>query len=334
MEVYILTEGGSSIGFGHVTRCISIYQALEEKGVKPILIVNGDDSLTDILRNFNFEIFDWLTNRDRIFKKVGNSDIVLIDSYLADQKFYKDISTIIKLPVFYDDYRRIDYTKGIVINGNIYANELNYAKTKNISYLLGPKYLPLRKEFWYIPEKKVRTKVENILITFGGSDLRNMTPRILKFFVHRYPDLNKIVIVGNGFKNTNEIRSVVDKRTELIYNPNAMTMRDMMLEADIAISAGGQTLYELARVGVPTIAIAVAENQLLNVHAFKNAGFIEYAGWWEDESLFNNLVNCFHSILDVSVRKDKVSLGRKIVDGLGSLRIAERISLYESEYTK
>ena len=31
MKVFIITEGGKNIGFGHITRCLSLYQALKEK---------------------------------------------------------------------------------------------------------------------------------------------------------------------------------------------------------------------------------------------------------------------------------------------------------------
>ena len=55
---------------------------------------------------------------------------------------------------------------------------------------------------------------------------------------------------------------------------------------DLAISASGQTLYELACIGVPTIAIGIIDNQKNNIKNWINQGFIEYAGCWNDESYF------------------------------------------------
>ena len=49
MKVYILTEGGYDIGIGHVTRCLSLYQAFEVKGIKPFFIINGDETVKDLL---------------------------------------------------------------------------------------------------------------------------------------------------------------------------------------------------------------------------------------------------------------------------------------------
>ena len=54
---------------------------------------------------------------------------------------------------------------------------MNYSKRENINYLVGNKFIPLRKDFWNIPKLKINDNIENILITMGGNDLRNLTPK-------------------------------------------------------------------------------------------------------------------------------------------------------------
>ncbi|WP_456392075.1 UDP-2,4-diacetamido-2,4,6-trideoxy-beta-L-altropyranose hydrolase [Persephonella sp.] len=323
IKVFILTEGSKKIGFGHITRCLSLYQAFEEKGIKPKFIINGDDSIVDLIKDTSYEILDWLTDRNIILDKIYGADIVIIDSYLADSDFYKEISSIAKIPVYIDDNRRIDYPKGVVVNGNIYAKDLNYSKKEGITYLLGTKYTPLRKEFWKVPEKEIRKNVESVMITFGGDDIRSMTPKILKLLSEEYPDLKKNVVIGKGFKNIEEIKYVADKNTNLIYYPDAEGMKKIMLESDIAISAGGQTLYELARVGVPTIAVAVADNQLGNVKGWHEANFIEYAGWWAERYVLKNVKFFLDRLNNFALRKKKSLIGKKFVDGKGSRNIID-----------
>jgi len=68
MKVCILTEGGRNIGFGHITRCVSIYQAFEERGILPLLIINGDETVKDLLQNKNYRIFDWLSDHSLLFE--------------------------------------------------------------------------------------------------------------------------------------------------------------------------------------------------------------------------------------------------------------------------
>ena len=73
-------------------------------------------------------------------------------------------------------------------------------------------------------------------------------------------------------------------------------MLNLMLKSDICISGGGQTTYELARVGVPTIGICLAENQKNNLMGWKSLGFIENLCWDnEDESLIEEIYNSFNS---------------------------------------
>ena len=67
MRTFILTEGGKDIGFGHLTRCISLYQAFEEREVVPEFIVNGDDTVLDLLKGKKYQIFNWLEERNKLF---------------------------------------------------------------------------------------------------------------------------------------------------------------------------------------------------------------------------------------------------------------------------
>jgi len=179
MKVCIITEGSSFTGFGHVTRCISLYQAFEEKGIKPLFIVNGDNTVKDFIKNINHEIFNWLNEENKLFNLISNADVGIIDSYLADYTLYGNISKSFRIPVYIDDNKRIDYPGGIVINGTIHSEDLHYPERKDVTYLLGSKYIPLRKEFWDVPEKEIKETIKNVMITFGGDDSRNMTPKEL-----------------------------------------------------------------------------------------------------------------------------------------------------------
>jgi len=326
MKVFIITEGGKDIGFGHITRCLSLYQAFEEKEIIPELILNSDGNIEYLLKGVNYQIFNWLDEKSKLFERVKDADIAIIDSYLADVSVYNTLSELVKLSVYVDDNKRLSYPKGIVVNGGIYAEELNYPYKNGVAYLLGTKYTPLRKEFWEVPEKKIKEKVESIMITFGGDDAKNMTPKILVLLNDEYPNLIKNVIIGRAFQNIDEIKKCENKNTNLIYYPDAEKMKEIMSESDIAISACGQTLNELASVGVPTIGICVTENQLRNVKGWEKAGFLEYAGWYEEGNFVERLKNLLKDLEDVNARKSKSTAGKKLVDGRAGLRIYEFVT--------
>jgi UDP-2,4-diacetamido-2,4,6-trideoxy-beta-L-altropyranose hydrolase len=326
MKVFIITEGGKNIGFGHITRCLSLYQSFKERGILPKFIINGDDNIEYLLKNVNYQIFNWLDERNKLFEIIKDADIAVIDSYLADISLYNKIANLVKIPVYVDDNKRLDYPDGVVLNGNIHAETLNYPKKDGIIYLLGTKYTHLRKEFWEVPEKKIKEKIESIMVTFGGSDAKNMTPKILAFLNDKYQNLIKNVIIGKAFQNIDEIKKYTDKNTNLIYYPDAEKMREIMLESDIAISAGGQTLNELASVGVPTIGVCIAENQLGNVKGWEKVGFLEYVGWYNKSNILEKIENSIKYLGKIKLRKSKSKIGREFVDGKSSLRIIDEIT--------
>lgn len=321
MNVIILTEGGKDYGYGHIARCSSIFQAFVHYNIFPDFIVNGDESIKSILPSINVRNYNWLNDLSVISK----ADIVVIDSYLVDLDVYNKISSKVPLVVYVDDNNRLNYPGGIVVNGTLDASGMGYVQRENIKYLVGNDFIPLRKDFWNIPKLKINESIENILITMGGNDLRNLTPKILKSLKDNYPDTNKKIIIADSFNNTSEIVSLKDNSVELIYSPDSNQIINTMSSVDLAISASGQTLYELACIGVPTIAIGIIDNQKNNIKNWINQGFIEYAGCWNDDNLLDNILDKINYLQDMNIRYDKRLLGINAVNGKGSLNIVKNI---------
>ncbi len=322
MRVYIITEGGKEIGFGHIARCSALYDAFLEKGIEPLFIINGDESVRGLLKGRDYIIFDWLSERQKLFDIIRYADVGIIDSYLAPLNLYERIEKIVKVPVYIDDNKRLEYPRGVVLNGNIYAEGMAYPEKREMVYLLGTKYTPLRKEFWFFPEKKVKEKLEKVMITFGGDDKRRLTSNILKLLVKSFPDVTKVVIIGKGFKDMDFYEGY---GVTLIWHPDGIKMRDIMLDVDIAVSAGGQTIYELARTGTPPVVVGVAENQRNNIIAWKDRGFIRYAGWWDDKYLYENVILGVKALIPYETRKKLADFGRSLIDGKGALRVVDTV---------
>ena len=322
MKVTILTEGGRDIGYGHITRCTSIYEAFEEIGKQSQLIVNGDETIEDLLKGKNYKVFNWLDDQQLLFEILDNANIVFIDSYLAEHDIYERISEQVKTAVYFDDDLRIDYPGGFVLNGAIFAEQMPYPKKEDVTNLLGTMYTPIRREFWDTPPKLIRKEVETLMVTFGGSDMCNVTPMVQKVLNKTYPYLQKRIIVTRLFANMSEIKKLQDKNTELIYEPDAVELKEVMFESDIAISAGGQTLYELARVGVPTIGICIAQNQLQNVNGWSKSGFLEYIGRYNDKDIQSKLIAALKKMKSYNKRFICSKKTRELIDGKGSRRVS------------
>ena len=322
MQVLIATEGSNQLGIGHVIRCMSLYQAFEDEGIQAEIIMYGDDAAISIVRKATHIISHWIDDTKSLYEKARHADIVIIDSTLAPFKIYKSISSLTKVTVYFDDNKRIDYPKGIVINRTIHAELFDYKKKSDNVYLFGLKYLPLTKAFWYVPNKRISKQIQNMMISFGGSDPREMTPKVLKYINKKYPRMHKMIVIGKAFENVSQIKKLADSNSKLYYFPTGESIKNIMLKADIAISAGGQTLYELARIGVPTVGVAVVDNQLNNIKGLEKVKFLEFAGWWNDKNIMSSLTEKIDVLSDYKVRKEKSIIGRSLVDGYGSVRIA------------
>lgn len=281
MKAVVITESGGDMGFGHLMRCRSICAELEKAGVKAHFIVNKYPALNN------------------------NFDLAIVDSYRLNRAAYLKIWQKTGLLVCIDDNKRLDYPDGIVINGAVYAKDLDYHKCAGVNYLLGPRYSPLRSEFSACGIRSIKKDIRNVLITFGGSDFRTMSLKTVNFFLSEFPDLKINVLVGS--------------------NLNARGMIGLMRSSDVAISAGGQTLYELACTGTPTVGVCVADNQLNNLRGWVKLGFLKFCGWYNDKNLFDNLKKAMACIEDVNIRKKMSRVGQMFVDGKGSKRISGEI---------
>lgn len=304
-SVTIFTECGREYGYGHLMRCLAIAQGFKVAGIDSVFYIRGDAEPENILNEFKWSCLEWLENTPDVKDR-----IVIVDSYHADEAFCTKLYNKAGKVLFIDDYNRIPYPGGFVLNSVIGAKEIGYSKNNKITYLLGPKYHPLRREFWDVPEKVINRKVKKILITFGGSDMTNETPGVLRFLHENYTELEKHVIIGKGFSNIEKIKNNADDKTVLIMHPDAEVMKSEMLECDVGISAAGQTIYELARVGIFTYAVKVAENQDKNLTRWMETGFL---------SLFDTSI----IFPEKKYREGSCSIGREIIDGQGVHRIVD-----------
>lgn len=325
LNVLFLTEGSKKIGLGHLTRCSALYDAFVKKNIQPKMLIYGDESVSSILTGKNYYLLDWVHNESNLEQYLNNT-ICIIDSYKTPLEKYQEISSKSVLCAYIDDNNRLHYPKGIVINSNIYADQLPFPQDKNITYLLRTQYIPLRACFSTPVKRKKNKGINSIMLTFGGDDIQNMTPKIMRSLLTEIPHIKLNVVIGSGFsqKNIKQIQDMSNDKTTLIYYPNDEKMKKTMVQSDIAISAGGQTLYELIVTKTPTIAITIADNQVNNVMYLSKTNFVQNAGYWNNSNLDKNILKCIHTIKN-NFRKKNETKQSIVIDGRGATRIVSAI---------
>ncbi len=274
IKIAIRADGGPKIGMGHITRCLALAEELAGDNCIITFIIKRDETTIDLISSKGFKTialprlsFDEEINFMKIVVKCF--DILITDSYDIDLKYLMEMKNTGIYLITIDDLNHLEsYPSDVVINGNIYAEDLNYKSTYgNTQFLLGPEYILLRKEFIGLSQRKINKKCNNILITMGGSDPVHFSLSISEQLIDLGIKLH--VVIGPAFDE--QYKSFLmdfashHGNVSLYKSLPADRMRDLMLKADVGISAGGSTLYELAATGTPTIALIAADNQLMNV---------------------------------------------------------------------
>ena len=324
-DVLILTEGGNRFGFGHIARCTALYQAFEHRGFHPRMVINGDGHVPAFTTGMKSDMLCWLDYSHLKNLLSSDPDVVLIDSYWAPDHVYRFVSETGRAAVYLDDYRRLSYPPGFVVNGAVHAEQFLYPSREGVVYLLGEQYMPLRAVFWDVPRRTHRETVKNILLTMGGSDMNQVTPLCYQAMKAEYPTVKKTVVLGHGYVPGPELKAQADDQTEFVSALDARQMKARMLEADLAVSAGGQTLYELARCGVPTLAVCIADNQSANVRWLHHKKVIEYCGRIDNPELVANLRLGLKNFRDKALRQRRAESGQTCIDGQGAIRIVDTV---------
>lgn len=369
--VVIRADANSKIGMGHVMRCLSVADALIKRG-EEVLFVTADDTPVPLLikkgvpyRVLHTDYADMeaelpgllcilqeLTQRAELPEEVlsrmssQRKDIaILVDSYYVTEKYLAALKKRITT-IYMDDIYAFSYPVDMLINYNIYGEEMGYEKDAafaDTKLLLGANYVPLREEFsagaGYVQSRKelslgaanvTPAEEGGILITTGGSDSFNLAGQLLMEAM-KYDALKEKeyhVVSGSLNPHIGELQALAKKHENIHIHCNVTNMAELMAESEVALSAGGSTLYELCAMGVPVIAFSFAENQERLVQTFVKRGIAQYGGNYRTDGnkMIQNTIAGLETLLeDENLRTEYREKARTLVDGKGADRIAEAI---------
>lgn len=188
-------------------------------------------------------------------------------------------------------------------------------------FLLGSEYALLRPEFCMASSKNVGKDVERILLTFGAGNSTQLVDQIILMLQQVKGSFSLNVIDGPLSEGTKIDEGSCIHPVRIIRDP--ASMRDLMLDADFAISGGGQTLFELCATGTPIVAVQVAENQAMNLRGFQEEGALWFAGSVEEERTPHNVVELTQKLIDdYPSRLNMSHAGQRTVDGKGAIRVS------------
>ena len=332
IKIGFRVDGGAETGLGHIMRTLALAKAFP-KNIERVFITKSKPKIKKLVLDSGFKVLDLnLEAKSEIEKvksliKTHNIDILITDSYELSQSYLFELKKVVGKLVSIHDFYPYPFPSDIVINGNAYAEELDYDNSdSSTDFLLGPKYTLMREEFKNISRNNITENVESILITVGGSDKLNLTPEIVKSFVEIKQNLHLDIVIGPGFNNLNQIINALGKvDLEISLHFNLNNMSGLMLSNDLAISAGGSTLYELATTGTPAITLLQADNQIRVAKSMEKKGVILNLGFGDRISQQDLRDNIKKIMNDFNLRREMSLAGQRLIDGQGAERVAKFI---------
>ncbi len=316
-------------------RCLALAQMFQRTGGHVVFaMAESTPALEEIIVKGGFEVTPLSVARGSVIDARETISIacskgaawVVADGYHFGHSFQEEIKRHNLPLLLLDDYGHAErYCADFVLNQNLGASidayRLREAQTK---LLLGTSYALLRTEF--LRQKKVQRpvahKAARVLVTLGGSDSDNVTNKVIESLALLEP-VEALVVVGGSNPHL-ELLEEACKSIQLVMN--ASNMPDLMASADVAITAGGTTVWEAAFMGLPMLTIVLAENQRLVCDQLQAEGLSRNLGWHKDLSP-PRIANAVQELLTDTVSRAAMSArGQQLVDGRGSLRVWLRLN--------
>lgn len=315
-KVYFFSIGGRKYGFGHIARSIPIYDRFAEEKYDSIFVVYGDNTVDRVLKNRNYVVKNWIKDGASYLK---SDDIVVIDTLKYPVQFISSIKSITNKVFFInddDDFKTNDSTK--VINWGV--------GTKNHvdeSGVYGYEYVPIRNEIKKFRKKTV-SDAQEVIITMGSNDVRNIVVDTVKLLIHSYPNLHINALV----KDEHDLRYLTnsfssDKVTPL-FKPVTQHLMGKIQDSGFAIASGGHSIYEYAYIGTPVIHVLIIDNQKPALK-WNETNFTYPMGWYNENDYEEKVIKGVKFFSEEANLKNAFQGGQKMIDGEGAKRIVKYI---------
>ncbi|GAB4364327.1 MAG: UDP-2,4-diacetamido-2,4,6-trideoxy-beta-L-altropyranose hydrolase [Deltaproteobacteria bacterium] len=319
----LCTNGGEGIGLGHVRRCLSLARALATRGAECVFLVNEDPKIVPLIADAGFPVRvagKRLSGSAGIVSEAGRFDRIVVDSYLLTTADFTALRSAGRLVVL-DDLADRDIPADLVVNPSPNAGALVYRSLPSTRFLLGPSYAVLQPEFAEPGRREVGGSVRRVLITLGGGDPGGLTADVVRWVRSALPETPLDVVVGPLAEPP-----AIAPESGVSIHRSPDSMRTLMVRADLAVAAGGQTTFELAATGTPSVVVAVADNQVPQSRAWDSEGALWYASPVWEQGLGERVSAMVRSLADDPAARARMSeRGRALVDGRGATRVAAAV---------
>ncbi len=361
MKVAIRVDASAQIGTGHLMRCLTLAEAHRDKGALVVFICREHPGhLCKLVETKGFEVIRLATSADnesnlqdeepnlahahwlgtsqsvdaeqtiQVLKDKAPWDWLVVDHYALDHRWKSAMRRVANKIMVIDDLAERKHGCDLLLDQSYFQEpEKRYQGLlpDKCQVLLGPRYALLRQEFREA-RKFCRMRgngIARVMVYFGGNDPDNLTGMALEALSDKKLShllVDAVIGPNNPHQDKLDMQAKQSPGTRLHVQPEGFT--ELMLRADLCVGAGGTTTWERLCLSLPSLVITVAENQESFTAELHQDGLITWVGRKQDVSVAD-IKSCVQAAIDKSQANDLFSNSLLHVDGLGAMRVAEKI---------
>ncbi|MHA3738367.1 UDP-2,4-diacetamido-2,4,6-trideoxy-beta-L-altropyranose hydrolase [Pseudomonas sp. Eth.TT006] len=349
MRVLIRADASPTIGSGHIARCLTLARVLRKQGSHVAFACRRlPGHRLDALSAEGFETFalperypaedpqqaiesmlPWQADIEALATLLeghAGFDWIIVDHYGLDHHWQTAARQWAPRIAAVDDLATRRYSVDLLLNQNLSGLSENYAPLlpAGCRTLLGPRYAMLREEF-ACPAIEIKPKARRVLVNFGGFDAAMQTHHAM-LALQDFTELEVDFVAGADNPAWAQMQALAETRPHWRLHSFVSDFQQRMNAADLFIGAGGGTSWERAALGLPTICIAVSNNQQFNGERMAAAGAHVFLGAREQVSV-EQLRDAIGFVAgNFYLRQSLAERSRQLVDGRGALRVAAALA--------
>ena len=338
---YFRADGSAATGAGHLMRCLTVAQELQKRTEHPeeLCFLCAEKASAELLQSWNMPVKVLGTDPSDLEGEIpvleqriqGNDHVFLVDSYAVTDTYLQALHRFGRVYLL-DDMQQHAFPVDGVINYNLFASPEKYRILygEETEKYLGAAYVPVRQQFCEAAKRySLPEDVTDILITTGGGDKDNIAGEILRELCEHSLSGENVkyhLVVGRFNPNLGKLEQYASEHSGVILHCDVRDMAGLMSDCQLAVTAGGTTIYELAVLGVPFVCFSYAENQeglteWLGEHRIGGYG----GAWHRDAAGTKKAIGswCRQAFENKELWQNAWEVERTLIDGQGAARIAE-----------
>jgi len=272
-----LADAGPHVGGGHVMRCLTLARLLVDRGAECAFVESR--AAAPILRRFGWpgqtllamigaeDLQGLLTFAAGLADRF-DPQLIVVDHYGVDAEAEAQLRAPGRRVLVIDDLADRRHTCDLLVDPGFGRRRESYDDLipAHAAALLGPTYAVVRPEFAAARQRALSRRakhepVRRVLVALGLTDVGAITRRAVTALLPQLGDVRLDVAIGAEARSREALGRLAHNDRRIHLHVDTDEMASLMADADVAIGAGGSSVWERATVGLPSITVVLADNQ-------------------------------------------------------------------------